>query len=65
MFCLFLMDQRFHLAKNKSSKFTLLKHAKHAYSTRLKSSKHAKMSILKQSDWLLKFLFFLSIDEQK
>jgi len=31
------------LAKNKSSKQTLLKHA---YSTRLKSSKHAKMSAI-------------------
>ncbi len=37
------MDQRFHLAKNKSSKFTLLKHA---YSTRLKCNKHAKMSAI-------------------
>jgi hypothetical protein len=37
------MDQIFHLAKNKSSKFTLLKHA---YSTRPKSSKHAKMSAI-------------------
>jgi hypothetical protein len=27
LFRLYLMDQRFHLAKNKSSKFTLLKHA--------------------------------------
>ncbi len=35
------MDQSFHLSKNKSSKFTLLKHA---YSTRNKSNKHAKMS---------------------
>ena len=34
---------KIYLAKNKSSKFTLLKHA---YSTRLKSSKHAKMSAI-------------------
>ncbi len=27
LFCLYLMDQRFHLGKNKSSKLTLLKHA--------------------------------------
>ncbi len=27
LFCLNVMDQRFHLAKNKSSKFTFLKHA--------------------------------------
>jgi hypothetical protein len=27
MFCLYLMDQRFHSTTNKSSKFTLLKHA--------------------------------------
>ncbi len=27
LFCLDLIDQRFHPAKNKSSKFTLLKHA--------------------------------------
>jgi hypothetical protein len=40
-FCLYLMNQKFHLAKNKSSEFTLLKHA---YSTRLESSKHSKMS---------------------
>jgi hypothetical protein len=37
------MDHIFYPAKNKSRKFTLLKHA---YSTRLKSSKHAKMSAI-------------------
>ncbi len=35
------MDQRFHPAKNKSSKFILLKHD---YSTKLWCSKHAKMA---------------------
>jgi hypothetical protein len=41
------MDQIFHLAKNKSSKFTLLKHA---YFNSFKSSKHAKMSTIVTQD---------------
>jgi hypothetical protein len=47
------MDQRFHPAKNKSSKFTLLKHA---YFARLKSSKHAKMSAYRDIGWHLHML---------
>ncbi len=46
------MDQRFHLAKNKSSNLpclSMLTLLKHAYSTRLKSSKHAKMSAIEKA----------------
>jgi hypothetical protein len=31
LFCLYLMDQRFHHSKNKSIKFTLLKNAYFTY----------------------------------
>jgi hypothetical protein len=49
LFCLDLMDQRFHHpTKNKSSKFIFLKHA---YSTELKSSKNSKISAKMTLSW--------------